>query len=120
MYGYKNPFCKESKWTDDKCPKIAELYWLHVARQENKKENERLVIIMHKERVGLIRLDENCSISDATEKMQKMFGIAEKCTVENRGCICQTTEIIKRASRISDIKYDQYPKGLKVIRLELA
>ena len=75
---------------------------------------------MHKERVGLIRLDENCSIEDAVEKMQKMLGIAEKCSLENRGCISQTTKTIKRASRISDIKYDQYPKGLKVIRLELA
>ena len=75
---------------------------------------------MHKERVGLIRLDENCSIDDAVEQMQKMFGIAEKFTLENLGCISQTTEVIKRASRISNIKFDQYPKGLKVIRLELA
>ena len=52
-----------------------EIYWLHVAGQETKKENERLVIIMHKEQVGLLRLDVNCSISDATEKMQKIFGI---------------------------------------------
>ena len=97
-----------------------EIYWLHVAGQETKKENERLVIIMHKEQVGLLRLDDNCSISNATEKMQKMFGIAEKSTLENRGCISQTTQIIKIASRISDIKFDQYPKELKVIRLELA
>ena len=74
---------------------------------------------MHKERVGLLRLDENCSMSEAVEKMQKMFGIADKFTVENRGCDSQTSEIIKGASKISNIKFDQYPKGLKVIRLEL-
>ena len=110
---------KENKWTDDKDPTTAELYWLHVAEKEAKKENERLIIIMHKERVGLLRLDENCSMIDAVEKMQKMFGIADESTLENRGCDSQTTDIIKGASKISQIKFDQYPKGLKVIRLEL-
>ena len=74
---------------------------------------------MHKEQVGLLRLDENCSIDDAVEKMQKMFGIAGDCTLENRGCTGQTIEMIKGASKISQIKFDQYPKGVKVIRLQL-
>ena len=50
---------------------------------------------MHKERVRLIRLDENCSIDDAVEQVQKMFGIADKSTLENRGCISQTSDRIK-------------------------
>ena len=54
------------------------------------------------------------------EQMKNMFGIANKSTLENRGCISQTSEIIRGASKISQIKFDQRPKGPKVIRLELS
>ena len=59
-------------------------------------------------------------MSDAMEQMKNMFGIANKSTLENRGCISQTSEIIRGASKISQIKFDQRPKGPKVIRLELS
>ena len=59
-------------------------------------------------------------MSDAIEQMKNMFGIANKCTIENRGCISQTSDIIEGASKISQIKFDQHPKGPKVIRLELS
>ena len=74
---------------------------------------------MHKERAGLIRLDENCSIDDAVEKLQKMFGIEDKSTLENRGCISQTSDQIKGICKIAHIYSDQFSKGQKVIRLEL-
>ena len=61
-------------------------------------------------------------MSDAIEQMKNMFGIANKCTIENRGCLCQTHEIIVGADKISQIRFciDQRPKGLDVIRLELS
>ena len=59
-------------------------------------------------------------MSDAIKQMNNIFGIANKCTIENRGCICQTNQIIKGATEISQIKFDRRPKGPKVIRLELS
>ena len=61
-------------------------------------------------------------MSDAIEQMKNLFGIANKCTIENLGYTDQTNEIIVGADKISKIKFcvDQLRKGLKVIRLELS
>ena len=93
---------------------------LFVARQHNANENERLVVVKFEDQVGLLCLNEDCSMSEAIAKMQNMFGIANKSTLVNLGYINQTSEIIKGASKISQIRPDQRRNGPKVIRLELS
>ena len=83
-------------------------------------QDDRVIVVTFEGRVGLLCLNADCSMTDAIEKMQNMFGISNKFTLENRGCISQTSEIIRGASKISQIKSDQCPKGPKVIRLELS
>ena len=87
---------------------------------QTKSEDDRLIVVTFEGRVGLLCLNGDCPMSDAIKQMQNLFGIANKSTLVNRGCISQTSEIIKGASKISQIKFDQRPKGPKVIRLELS
>ena len=89
------------------------------AKQHNPTETERLVVVTFQGQVGLLCLNADCSMSDAIAQMQQLFGVASNFTLENRGCLSQTSEIIRGASKISQIKFDQRPKGPKVIRLEL-
>ena len=93
---------------------------IFVARQFNSIENDRLVVVSFKRHVGLLCLNANCSISHAIEQMQNMFEIANKSTqtLVNLGCMSQSSEIIKEADKISQIKFDRFP-GPKVIRLAL-
>ena len=96
---------------------------LNLASKRNATENNRLIVVTFEGQVGLVCLDADCSMSDAIAEMQKMFGLTNKSTLANRGCISQSSEIIKGASKISQIKFDQRPKGPKapkVIRLELS
>ena len=97
---------------------------LYVARQHNANENERLVVVTFEGQVGYLCLNADCSMSDAIAQMQNMFGIENKSTADltlvNLGCISQTSEIIKGACKISQIRSDQCPKGPKVIRLQLS
>jgi len=93
---------------------------LFVARQHNANENERLVVVTFEGQVGYLCLNADCSMSDAIAQMQNMFGITNKSTLVNLGCISQTSDIIKGASKISQIRSDQRPNGPKVIRLELS
>lgn len=93
---------------------------LFVARQFKSNENDRLVVVSFERHVGLLCLNADCSISDAIEQMQKMFEITNKSTktLVNRGCMFQSSEIIKEADKISQIKFDRF-NGPKVIRLAL-
>ena len=105
---------------DNKNPNAAELYMLFVARQYNATENDRLIVVSFQNHVGLLSLNADCLISDAIVQMQKMFGITNKFTqtLVNLGCISQSSEIIKAAKKISQIKFDR-SNGPKVIRLAL-
>ena len=93
---------------------------LFVARQHNATENERLVVVTFEGQVGYLCLNADYPMTDAVAKMQKMFGITNKTTLVNLGCISQTSDIIKGASKISQIRSDQRPNGPKFIRLELS
>ena len=93
---------------------------LCVARQHNANENERLVVVTFEGQVGYLCLNADCSMTDAIAQMQNMFGITNKSNLVNLGCIDQTSEIIKGASKISQIRPDQRRNGPKVIRLELS
>ena len=99
---------------------------LFLARQQNGENNkdQRLVVVTYETQVAFLCLDADRSMNSAIEEMKKMFGIENTPTVENRGCISQTKEIIATATIISQIKSDQHPKARKlqgkVIRLELS
>ena len=94
-----------------------------LAKEQNPTENERLVVVTFEGRVGLLCLSKDCSMSDAIQQMQNMFGIENKSTLTNLGCTCQSSETIRGASKISQIRFDKRPRGPKapkVIRLELS
>ena len=93
---------------------------LFIARQHNATENERLVVVTFEGQVGYLCLNADCPMSDAIAQMQNMFGIANKSTLVNLGCVSQSSEDIGSADRICQIKSDQRPNGPKVIRLELS
>ena len=93
---------------------------LNLASQRNATDNKRLVVVTFEGRVALLCLNADCSMSDAIEQMQKMFGIENISTLTNLGCICQSSDIIRKADRISQIKFDQRSRGPKVIRLKLS
>ena len=99
---------------------------LFLARQQNGENNrdQRIVVVTYETQVAFLCLQADCSMDGAIEEMRKMFGIENTSTVENRGCISQTKEIIATATIISQIKSDQHPKARKlqgkVIRLALS
>ena len=96
---------------------------LNLASQRNSTDNKRLVVVTFEGRVALLCLNADCPMSDAIRQMQNMFGIENKSTLTNLGCTCQSSDHIRGASKISQIRFDKRPRGPKapkVIRLELS
>ena len=99
---------------------------LSVARQQTGTTNtdQRLIVVTYQTRVSFLWLQANCSKDDAIKEMQKMFGIVDKSTLENRGCISQLSATIAKATTISQIMQDQCSKARgfqgRLIRLELS
>ena len=99
---------------------------LFLSRQQTGKHDadQRIVIVTYQTRVSILWLHANCTMDSAIKEMQTMFAIADNTILENRGCICQTKEIIAAATEISQIKLDRDPNARKirekVIRLEIS